>query len=169
MALRYPKAMIYSHWLTVVLVIIAYLSSGHPTRDGFIGEIHVVSGLLVAVMIILRLPLRLIYHRQIPYHPPMAVWQENAAKIVQTALYGCMVLIPLAGWLALSAKTQQFSALGFSIPLNSNNSVLDLIGELHPLLGNLFIALAGLHAVSALFHHFYLKDNVLRSMSPHGK
>ena len=32
-----------------------------------------------------------------------------------------------------------------------------------------FIALAGLHAVAALFHHFYLKDNVLRSMSPHGK
>ncbi|TNG96567.1 cytochrome b [Pasteurellaceae bacterium USgator11] len=169
MTTRYPNAMIYSHWLTVVLVLIAYLSSGHPTRDGLIGELHVFSGLLVASMLIVRLPLRCFYRRHIPQQPALADWQEKAAKSVQTALYLCMALIPLSGWLALANKTQQFSAFGVAIPLNNNGSLLHFVGELHPFLGNLFLVLAGLHAAAALLHHFYFKDEVLKSMSPHRK
>jgi cytochrome b561 len=36
------------------------------------------------------------------------------------------------------------------------------------LLGTSLIWLAGLHAAAALFHHFFLKDRVLRQMLPIG-
>ncbi|MDR3374504.1 MAG: hypothetical protein P4L98_12325, partial [Ancalomicrobiaceae bacterium] len=37
---------------------------------------------------------------------------------------------------------------------------------IHPLLGDAIIWIAGLHAVAALFHHFILKNDVLKTMLP---
>jgi cytochrome b561 len=39
--------------------------------------------------------------------------------------------------------------------------------EIHTWLGNAIMWLAGLHAVAAIYHHWVLKDDVLRSMLPH--
>ncbi len=41
-----------------------------------------------------------------------------------------------------------------------------LIGDLHSNGGNLLLILAGLHGLMALYHHFVLKDDTLRRMSP---
>ena len=38
---NYPKPMIIMHWITFVLVVIVYLTSGDPTRTGLQGQIHV--------------------------------------------------------------------------------------------------------------------------------
>ena len=38
--------------------------------------------------------------------------------------------------------------------------------ELHGWLGDAILWLAGLHALAALFHHFVLRDGVMRSMLP---
>jgi cytochrome b561 len=37
------------------------------------------------------------------------------------------------------------------------------------LLGDAIMWIAGLHAAAALFHHFILKDSVLRTMLPMGR
>ncbi|WP_342587451.1 cytochrome b/b6 domain-containing protein [Manganibacter manganicus] len=38
--------------------------------------------------------------------------------------------------------------------------------EIHTTLGNVILWLAGLHAAAALFHHYYLRDGILKSMLP---
>ena len=39
-------------------------------------------------------------------------------------------------------------------------------GEVHGVLGDALMWLAGFHALAALYHHFVLKDGVLRAMLP---
>ena len=43
-----------------------------------------------------------------------------------------------------------------------------LIMEMHTALGNAILWVAGVHAAAALFHHFYLRDQVFQSMVPGG-
>lgn len=164
---RYPTPLILMHWLVALLVLTVYLTGDHPTRDGIIGEIHVAGGILIAMLLCLRLPMRLFYHRQILQHAG-ATWQQLTAKLVQFALYGAMLLVPLTGWLAISSETTQFSVLGWQIPLmmfGSEAEWVEEIGDVHEFCANAFIGLAGFHAVVALVHHFVWKDGVLRSMS----
>ncbi len=165
---RYPTPMILIHWLVALLVLTAYITGGNPVRHGFEGEIHVASGMAIALLFLIRLPLRLLFQRKIPSHN-LPAWQHYPALLVHLALYACMILLPLTGMLALSEKTEQYVVFGMQLPLFSGFSLgeweeLEDIGELHELLGQAFIALAGVHAAAALVHHFIFKDGVLKSM-----
>lgn len=169
MQTRYPISIITLHWLMAALVIIAYITGGNPVRNGFEGEIHAASGMLIALLLLIRLPVRLILKKKIPNHM-LPKWQHLLAQLVQVALYLCMILIPLTGLLALSEKTDSYLLWGMNLPL-FDMSFLETsdieIGDLHELFANAFIGLAGIHAVAALVHHFVFKDGVLKSMSPH--
>lgn len=168
---RYPTPIILIHWLVAILVLTAYITGGNPVRYGFEGEIHVASGMAIAILFLIRLPLRLLFKRNIPTHN-LPRWQHYLASLPHFTLYICMILLPVTGIFALSDKTQEYAVLGIQLPLLSSFSFgeiagFDDIGELHEFLGQAFIALAGVHAVAALLHHFIWKDSVLRSMSPH--
>ena len=117
------------------------------------------------VLVLLRLPLRLILGA--PAAVPMPQWQALAAKGAHVALYGLMLLVPLAGWCALSERAADFSVFGLALPLLSDvPPLLSTLGDLHPLLGNAFLWLAGIHAAAALWHHFKEKDDTLKKMAP---
>jgi cytochrome b561 len=49
-----------------------------------------------------------------------------------------------------------------------NKWLSETVGDLHALSANWIMILAGLHAAAALFHHYILRDDVLRRMSPRG-
>lgn len=166
---RYPITMIAIHWLVALLVLVAYFSGGNPVRHGFQGEIHAASGVLIALLFLIRLLLRVAFRRRLPQHT-LAAWQYRLAQTVQILLYGCMLLIPLSGWLALSGKTEAYSFFGLNLPLFQSAALAEFeMGDMHELLANGFMVLAGLHAVAALAHHFFWKDDVLKSMSPHSR
>jgi cytochrome b561 len=46
----------------------------------------------------------------------------------------------------------------------ARRALAEKIGSLHGLGANIILVLAGLHAAAALFHHYALKDTVLRRM-----
>jgi cytochrome b561 len=48
----------------------------------------------------------------------------------------------------------------------ANKALRHLIGDWHALAANAILILAGVHAAAALFHHFILRDGVLRRMLP---
>lgn len=79
-------------------------------------------------------------------------------------LYLCLLLTPIAGYFTLTADADDFMLFGMNLPYFSLEISL---GKAHVILANSFIALSGVHAFAALFHHVILKDNVLKSMSPH--
>lgn len=168
---RYPTPLIALHWLTALAVITAYVTSGNPAEaknalDYITGQTHVLSGLTVFALLALRLPLRLLLGAPPP--EPAARWQQRAARVTHLALYGLMLLVPLAGWAALAEETDAFTLLGgISLPLpDAHLSWVELLGEAHETLGNVFIWLAGLHAVAALAHHYLLRDATLVRMAP---
>ncbi len=170
---RYPAPLLLLHWLTVVAVIVAYATSGDPSHakseiDTFVGQIHVASGLFVAALTGVRLPLRLIMNA--PQAEPACAWIHRAATAMQWLLYALMMVVPLAGMAALAGKVQTFTVAGFALPmLNAQTVWVSRLGDAHQTIGNLFVSLAGAHAIAALWHHFWVKDNTLRSMLPRGR
>jgi cytochrome b561 len=168
--LRYAKTLIALHWLMAALVLLAYVTSGNPVKaktafDVLLGQVHVASGLLVFGLLLLRLPLRLLL--AVPKAEPGALWQQRAATFVHFALYALMLIVPLAGWAALGDKTTTFSLAGYALPLPDGHSLwVKWLGEAHQTLGNVFIWLAGLYALAALGHHYWLRDRTLFKMLP---
>ena len=104
---RYGAGAQAFHWLTVMLVLAAYvLSKGDPASlysadaDG-LRRIHETLGVLVFIVVVLRLLWRLI--DSTPAKQPMPRWMAAAAKLVQFALYALLIAIPatavLGTWL----------------------------------------------------------------------
>ncbi|MBL0432411.1 cytochrome b/b6 domain-containing protein [Aeromonas hydrophila] len=167
---RYPSAMIIIHWVSVLLVITAYVTSGDPTRghssmDFLIGQIHVLSGALLFILVFGRLLARITLPLpQIITHTPLFT---VAAKVGHGMLYIFMLLTPIAGWCKLSSKVTYFNAIVFELPLlTSPGQFLHQLGNYHQTIGNVFITLVGLHAAAALLHHYYFKDGTLKKMLP---
>lgn len=161
--MRYPNKMIFIHWLVVAFVLVAYITGGNPVKHGFQGDIHVTSGLVVAGLFLIRIPMRLFYQRHIPQFN-LPTWQARLAHIIQGLLYLCMMLIPLTGMLALSEITPQYVLWGVNLPMFPYFDIE--LGDIHEFLAQTFIILAGLHAGAALIHHFIWEDEVLTSMLP---
>ena len=161
---NYPIPIIIMHWLTLILVVIAYWTSGDPTRTGLFGKIHITCGILIFILFFIRLSFIFFYKKSIPQNEIINQYQAKLFKIVKFTLYLSLCIVPIAGWLALSSLTDHFDVGSVNLPLLSSVRGVEYIGEIHQFLGNAFIAIVGLHASAALIHHFIFKDNVLKSM-----
>lgn len=164
---RHASPLILLHWLTVLAVVVAYVSSGDPTQAGHAlsGQIHVAAGLAVFALVLVRLPLRLVAGA--PPAEPGPHWQQRAARFAHIALYALMAAVPLSGWAELADKTAHFSLLGHALPLPDAHAVwVQALAAAHTTLGDAFVWLAGLHAAAALAHHFVLRDATLARMLP---
>lgn len=160
---KFPKLVIYAHWATLCLVFLAYVTSQSPIQDQWLGQMHVLAGSIVFIFFFIRITLYLSFRTQFPDVPKMPKFQDNAFKWMKISLYLCLFFVPFFGWFALSTTQSHFHILGVNFPMikiieNYN------IGLLHQIIANIFITLIALHACAALFHHFILKDNVLKSM-----
>lgn len=80
----YPKPIIIIHWLTLLLVVIAYLSSGNPTNTGLLGQVHVTCGLCILILFFLRLSLIVIYQRNIPQNEIINQYQNRLFNLSST-------------------------------------------------------------------------------------
>lgn len=171
---RYGAGAQAFHWLTVILVLAAYvLSKGDryslysAAADG-LRRIHETLGVLVFIVVVLRLLWGLI--DDAPAKRPMPRWMAAAAKFVQFALYALLISIPATAVLGTWLEGIPVTLLGFDIAprIAPMHGLGQLIMEIHTILGDAILWTAGAHAVAALFHHFYLRDDVFQSMIPGG-
>mgnify|MGYP006283061929 FL=1 len=171
---RYRPAAQALHWLTLVLVALAFglmeFKSIYP--KGSTGRLammdwHYSVGLWIWAMTGLRLLLRL--SGPVPaIEPAPPAWQARLASAMHGVLYLWLLGLPLLGWLAASAAGSPVQAFGLTLPqpmLPERNLAHDL-KEVHEALASAGYALLGLHAAAALYHHFHLRDNSLRLMLP---
>lgn len=165
--IRHATPLMFLHWLTVLAVVVAYVSSGDPTKASHVlsGQIHVASGLAVLLLVLVRLPVRLF--AGVPANEPASRWQQRAARFTHGMLYALLLAVPLAGWAELSDKAAQFSVLGWALPLPDAHALwVRTLGSAHTVLGDALVWLAGLHAAAALAHHYLLGDTTLARMVP---
>lgn len=164
--LRYSKSMIVIHWLTVLLILGAWLTSTGGRRMAENPPLlHFSFGLAVLVLVLPRLLLRFV--GGVPNEPQSNGTLALAAKAGHAVLYLFLICLPLSGWYAASRLGIPVSFFGLSLPAIAERvqGAPGLIAELHENAGTIILYLAGLHAVMAFWHQFVLRDGMLRRMS----
>lgn len=168
----YSRIQIALHWLTLALLIAVYacieLREMYP-RGSDVREAlkmwHFTLGMTVFFTVWVRLAFKLGSEAP-PIVPPVPRWQVILATIVEFSLYVLMVVLPLLGWLTLSAEGDVIPFFGLQLPaLVTENEVLaERVEEVHETLATIGYFLIGLHAAAALFHHYIRRDNALKRM-----
>lgn len=167
----YSRLSIGLHWFMLLLLAAVYacieLREAYPRgsdiREG-LKTWHFMLGLSVFGLVGLRLVAR-IGHRG---PPELRSWTDRLAALAHLALYGIMIAMPILGWVALSADGKTIPFFGLELPplVGPNKALADQVEEVHELVGTAGYWLVGLHTAAALFHHYVLRDNVLRRMLP---
>jgi len=171
---RYSATGQIIHWLTAVVVLIAFIfgPGGPETRvysasHDFGRQFHETLGLCVFALVVLRLVWRAVAVRPEPPQGPR--WMEVSAKLVQAALYILLVAVPLTAITGAWLEGHPLTLVGgvqIAPMFAKAHATGAVISEVHGWLGDVILWLAGAHALAALFHHFVLKDDVMRSMLP---
>ncbi|EEA04381.1 cytochrome B561 [Burkholderia sp. H160] len=173
-ATQYGSIAQFLHWTTAIVVLVAFIyGPGGPEQrvyssmHDFDRQLHETLGLCVFALTLIRLLWRLFDAR--PETPQMPRWMAVMATTIQWMLYLLLLALPLTAvagaWLE-----------GHPLTLISGHEIAPLLGtshnagaalaSLHTWLGDAIMWLAGLHAIAALFHHVFLKDDVLVAMLP---
>ncbi len=155
-----------------MLVLAAYvLSKGdhyslYSADAGGVRMRHETIGLLVLIVAILMLTRR--PRSSSLVKPPMQRWMAGAARLVRFTLYALLIAIPVTAILGTWLEGLPISLLGLDVasPIVQSREAGQMIMRIHGMLGEVILWIAGAHAAAALFHHFYLRDEVLRSMGP---
>jgi cytochrome b561 len=162
--IRYGSVAQTFHWLTAILVLSAWLVA-EGDRSPTIA-LHETLGLAVFVLVSARLLWRA-FDRQ--PEQPMAAAMAWASRAVHWLLYGLLFAIPASAIIGTQLEGHPLTIYGLG-SLGPYLSVSRRIGhqilEVHQTMGTMIIWVAGLHAAAAIFHHFFLRDGVLRAMLP---
>jgi cytochrome b561 len=169
---RYPRRLVWLHWLTLTAVLAAVACvlgrewTGDRALRTLLLETHRQLGLLVFAGTVLRLAFRRMFS---PLPAPLAeglhLWAVHAAHAF---LYLLLIGLPVLGVLATQASGHPVTLLGMPLVsiVERNRDLAEQITEVHEIGAWLLLALAGLHAAAAIWHHAVLRDDTLRRMLP---
>jgi cytochrome b561 len=171
---RYGALSISLHWLMLLLLVAVYACielrefypKGSDPREA-LKAWHFMLGLSVFFLVFVRIAIR--FSTPVPdIVPPPPAWQMRSAKLMHLALYALMIVMPLLGWLTLSAAGKTIPFFGMELPalIGANKTLAGNIKEIHETVGSLGYALIGVHTVAALYHHYIMHDNTMQRMLP---
>ncbi|HEU4625221.1 MAG TPA: cytochrome b [Steroidobacteraceae bacterium] len=171
---RYGSLLISLHWLMLLLIVAVYacieLRELYPTgseiREG-LKTWHFMLGIAVFALVWVRLLARFV--RAVPPIVPQPPrWQLFLAHLTELAIYLFMIVMPLLGWLILSAENRPVPFFGIELPalIGPNKALAKQLEEIHETVGNVGYFLIGIHAAAALAHHYLHRDNTLVRMLP---
>lgn len=154
----YSPLQILLHWLIAVLVLfqivfgeeMEYMARSHRRgiapegEDALLGNAHIWVGFAILALVALRLLLRLI--RGAPAYPAgQPALAELAMKAAHALFYVLLIAAPVTGIVAWY--------------------IFPEAGDIHGFMKPAFIVLIAIHVAAALWHHFVLKDDVLKRMT----
>jgi cytochrome b561 len=162
------------HWVTVLLLVgsftLAVSMVGLPLspRKLQLYAWHKWVGVTVFLVVILRLAWRLA--DPVPRRPEhLAQWQRRLAGLSHAALYAVLIVMPLTGWIMSSALHLPVVYLGLVLipsPFGVDRALGEAMRAAHLTLAVALLLLVSIHSLAALYHHFILRDDVLRRMLP---
>ncbi len=167
---RYDTTSVILHWITALLVIalwclgqtIDWFPTGSPRIAA--RSTHVCLGVILAVILCYRIGWRALAGQRLPgVGSNLVQWLSRA---VHWSLYLMLVVVVVLGLFNEWVRGDNIFNL-FKMPAfdPTNRPLRQQVGELHALSANVLLVLAGLHAAAGLWHHFIVKDAVLRRMS----
>jgi cytochrome b561 len=165
------------HWLIAGLIVtqftLGWMADDLPLGMHKLALLarHKSFGMTVLMLAVLRLIWRL-FNRPPQLPAGMSKTQRILARATHVAFYALLFAMPLTGWMMSSAKNYSVSWFGrFTWPdlISPNEHAFNLLKATHHLLSDLLLAIAILHILAALKHHFWNKDDVLVRMIPFTK
>jgi cytochrome b561 len=170
---RYDALAISLHWLTALLVATllilveawGFLPRG-PARHA-LQSLHVSLGISLTAVVLVRLAWRNTLARRLP--PAATGLAEIAARSVHYLLYVLLFTMFVTGFTKLWSHGHAasfFGLFGIPSPFAISKTVFPLVDTVHHWTAWVIIGVAGLHGTAALFHHYILRDGVLRRMLP---
>ena len=168
---RYGRAAMTFHWLTFALVVVVgvlgLLHDDWPKQtQSFWINIHALSGTFLWLLVMARLAWR------VRHEPPAAADLRPLARRLASSthliLYLLLLVIPVVGLVTFIYHGRVFDFGVFQIDpgIKKDRAVFHPTETVHGYLAYALFAFASLHAAAALWHHFYLRDGVLRRMWP---
>ncbi len=161
------------HWTVLVLVIVM-LAIASQSTDLPQGQeklelilLHASFGLLLLLILSARLIWRWlnITPAKMPHIP---IWQHVVSRTVHYGLY-IMLFVQIFNGMARFAtagyKVPFFGLFEVGFPMDKDEALNELIGDLHGIFPIVILVLLGIHILAALYHHFWLKDDTLRRMT----
>jgi cytochrome b561 len=174
---RYGAVAQLLHWVVAALIVtqftLAWLADDLPigARKLALLARHKSFGMTILALAILRLLWRLKAAAP-PLPAGMTRLEQALAKITHVALYVFIFIMPLTGWMMSSAKGFSVSWFGFFTWPNligKDEAAFNFLRATHDTLSYALLAIASLHILAALKHHFWNRDNVLVRMLPFTK
>lgn len=181
---RYDGVARFLHWLMALWVLVAYAVIIYLTWNNTEFPLpglnyHKVIGFTILVPLVIRLAWRW-RHPPPPLPASLPRWQVRASKLSHTLLYVLLFLMPITGYLGngggvdyglFQVPAFMRSELGLRLfdTLGITSQQWDVFFDTihYRIVGPfIFSTLIVLHASAALYHHYVLKDEVLRRMLP---
>lgn len=168
---RYHPLLVALHWLMVPMIMLALIMGGNvlvdipnsdPAKlDALRG--HMLFGLGILALMLVRLATRLIASRPAPAHTgnPIA---DRLSLPTHRLLYVLVLIMALSG-----VATSLMTGLGEIVFFGSSASLpasFEGIAPraLHGLTAKILMLLIALHVLAALYHQFFVKDRLLSRM-----
>jgi cytochrome b561 len=163
----YDRVTIRLHWATAILVAIQFLIGRTtsflprgPLRVD-IWSAHVLLGFALTVVVVAGIVWRSLYGRRLP--PPERGFRHFLAVATHRLLDGLLLVIIGLGVANVFAHAFPMFNL-WHFPKLGDDTFMRNVNAWHGFLANIIAPVALLHAGAAVFHHYVVKDGVLRRM-----
>jgi cytochrome b561 len=172
---RYDRVAAWLHW-GIGALLLAEIAFGllldeiapraTPARAGVI-NLHKSFGIVLGILIVVRIAWRL-GHAAPPWPAAMSLRRRRAADLGYVALYACMVVAPLAGY--LGSNFSKYGVRFFGIALAPWGpdwpAAYSLLVGLHDASTYLLLALIVGHVAMALRHALVERDGIFARIAP---
>ncbi|WP_150467239.1 cytochrome b [Francisella sp. SYW-9] len=166
MQAKINRLMVYIHWLTVILIFLAFISiefrstfGKHTLFHDFMKGSHLYIGFLVLFLTILRLIIRKfvefpIIGQRVYYN----LFRSIASKAVHIFLYVWLILMSILGWCLISAKGTYVIPFGLPAILEvmARPDVVE-IKDIHEYFAYIGLAVIFVHASVAIIESIIIK------------
>lgn len=170
---RYGWPLIGLHWLTLILIVAAYVVA-EILEDMALSPLklklyswHKWIGMTVLFLVPLRAALRLA--DKFEHRRGLTPLEIRVSAIVHGLIYLLLIAVPMFGWLHSSAAgfpVVWFGVLPLPDLVGKDKALAEAFKELHEGSVNLLVTLVAVHAAAALYHHHVRHDGVLARMVP---
>lgn len=130
-------------------------------------DLHKSIGVTILALVVLRIAAMLVWPGP-PHQPPLPTRLRIPAKLNHGALYALLVVLPLLGWLGVSAFRAPVPVFGlFQAPhlTAENRPVSEWLLQLHGAAAFALLALVAIHVGAAIWHRNRRRDGVFDRIS----
>lgn len=167
----------FFHWCIGPIIIVQYiviywkhyiLPEKDPLGVFLVTEFHKPVGVIILCLVFLRFSWRLI-NTQPGYPPSVPVLEQKIAHAMHWFLYVCMFVMPISGIMMSTYGGYAINLWGFyQLPffVAKNKELGSLWYNIHVYASYALLGAFCLHVLAAFYHHFILRNNILKRMLP---